>query len=416
MSIPHMVEGRSIAEAWERSLLACYHSGTIVKTQYDVDPNTGVVHPPSRDCMMMMVVEEPLSEPRLHVCLIGGPAELGDYRAELVDGIRDHWVKRRPGDKTWSYTYSGLLTGYGDRLNYSAPKAIFEVGQDDPDNPWVGLALVRDIINEDGTKGKVYLDLAPVDQVQMMIDSLAESPFTRRAIAGTSFPPSDLKIDDPPCLRYIWCRGYQTGPDNGIAIDMHTHWRSRDGYKAALFNMFGVTELLRKIVKGVQRKMEDDQKRLLAGSCPVCGNSPINRESAEVWYTDIARASCDGCGSRPFSVTAGRYVDVSDSYHIYGQDIENFEQGFLTAVEQRPEGQRWWDLEARFMTDMIDEGASRARGMVRFRDERDGITDGHRPKDAPDFSVPTTAPRAERKEEEEHEQETHLGQEGQDES
>ena len=397
MSIPLMVHGRSLAEAWERSLIACYTDGVTVKTQYDVDPNTGVVHPPSRDCTMTMVVEEPLAEPRLHVCLIGGPAELGDYRAELVDGIRDHWVKRRPEEATWPYTYSGRIHRYADRLNAAAPKAIFEAGADDPDNPWVGLAYVRDIIREDGTKGKAYVDIAPLDQVQSMIDMLAEAPFTRRAVAETSFPPLDVNVSDPPCLRYVWCRGYTVGDDSHVAIDMHVHFRSRDALKAALFNMYGLTELMRKIVKGVQRKMQGNVVKLLSGPCPVCGTAQFSarppQEGEEV--PAVGDEACQSCGAHPFKVVAGRYIDFSDSYHIYGQDLAGVEGGFMTAIKKRPEEDRYWDLEKRHLTRVVEDGADRARAMVRSRDEEKGLTDGHRPENAADYSVAVVTPRAE---------------------
>jgi thymidylate synthase len=389
MSIPLMVHGESIAEAWERSLLACYKTGVTVRTQYDIDPNTGYVHPPSKDCMMTMVVDDPLSEPRLHVCLIGGPAELGDYRTELIDGVRDHWVKRRPSDKTWAYTYSGRIHRFGDRLNAAAPDAIFNIGEDDPENPWVGLAYVRDIIRDDGSKGRVYQDIAPIDQVQVMIDTLAEAPFTRRAVAETSFPPLDVMVDDPPCLRYIWCRGYTVGKDNHVAIDMHTHWRSRDGLKAALFNMFGMTELLRTIIDGVQAKLNENADELLMGPCPICGGHGMLGG-----ILNIESATCGSCGSNPFLVTCGRYVDVSDSYHIYGQDLEGFENGFLKAVESRSPEDLRWDLEERGLLDLVEDGAARARESVASRDERDGLSNTHRPDDAADYTTPIETLRA----------------------
>jgi hypothetical protein len=395
MSVPLTVAGTSIAEAWERSLIACYQGGVSVKTQYDVDPNTGVVHPPSRDCSMTMIVEEPLSEPRLHVCLIGGPAELGDYKAELVDGVRDHWVKRRPDDNTWAYTYSGRIHRFGDRLNAAAPDAIFDVGEEDPENPWVGLSYVRDIIDDNGDKAKVYLDIMPIDQVQVMIDMLAETPFTRRAIAETSFPPLDVNVDDPPCLRYIWCRGYTIGDDNHVSIDMHTHWRSRDALKAALFNMFGVTELMRDIVSGVQQKMQSMAKTLLGGPCPVCGTETFmtNPPGPEDEVPDISGIACSSCGSHPFRVTCGRYVDFSDSYHIYGQDLEGFENGFLTAIDDRDAEDRLWDLKERQLGHLIEDGEKRARAQVASRDKRDGISDSTRPEDVDDYTTPVIVKR-----------------------
>ena len=105
--------GRSIAIAWENALKLLWERGEEIRTQYDYEPNTGQTFPPSKDAMMTIIVEEALAEPRLHVALEGGPAELAGYKLEVVEGIKDHWVKRKPSDTEWSYTYHGRLAAYG---------------------------------------------------------------------------------------------------------------------------------------------------------------------------------------------------------------------------------------------------------------------------------------------------------------
>ena len=55
------VEGTTLPEAWEKSVLAAWTQGVSVPTEYD-KPGA----PPSRDTTMMIVVHEPMLEPRIH--------------------------------------------------------------------------------------------------------------------------------------------------------------------------------------------------------------------------------------------------------------------------------------------------------------------------------------------------------------
>jgi hypothetical protein len=73
-----MVEGRSLAEAWEKSLVSAYEKGCEIQTEYD-KPND----PPSKDCTMTVVVREPLSEPMIHKDLPGGLEDLQEYVMEV---------------------------------------------------------------------------------------------------------------------------------------------------------------------------------------------------------------------------------------------------------------------------------------------------------------------------------------------
>ena len=88
LPISLFVKGNSIAETWEKALVELWNNGISMPTQYDVDPHTGFKHPPSKDCMMTMVVENALAEPRLHCCLEGGPAELAEYKLESLMVLR----------------------------------------------------------------------------------------------------------------------------------------------------------------------------------------------------------------------------------------------------------------------------------------------------------------------------------------
>ena len=84
-----------------------------------------------------------------------------------------------------------------------------------------------------------------------------------------------------------------------LVLNMNSHWRSRDAYKAAYMNIFALTDLQRIIARRVSERM-----------------------------------------GRPIRV--GRYADLVDSFHIYGSYFDEFE-GFLKMVEKRPWEERTWD-------------------------------------------------------------------------
>ena len=66
-----MVEGNNLAEAWEKSLVSAYSDGCEIKTEYDKPDD-----PPSKDATVMITVENPFNEPRIHKNFPGGPEEL----------------------------------------------------------------------------------------------------------------------------------------------------------------------------------------------------------------------------------------------------------------------------------------------------------------------------------------------------
>ncbi|MEW5946340.1 MAG: thymidylate synthase [bacterium] len=241
------VEGKTLPEAWEKAVVETWKSGLAVRTEYDREGD-----PPSRDCTMVMVAEEPLSEPRIHRAMPCSLEDLEIYRCEVLDGVHDHWIA--PEEGKWTYTYHQRLFA-------------FEI------------------------EGK------SVDQMEAVVRKLAGKPWTRRAQAITWNPLTDPPTDDPPCLQRVWCRLVDAG--GTLTLNMNTHWRSRDAYKAAFMNVFAMTELQRWIAEKV--------------------SEATGRE-----------------------VIAGRYTDVSDSFHIYGSYFGEFE-GFLTLVGKRAFEERTWD-------------------------------------------------------------------------
>ncbi len=193
----------------------------------------------------MVTIDDPFAEPRIHKNFPGGPSELESYRQEVIAGIHDHWID--PAAGKWTYTYHERLFAY---------------------------CPVEEIRNSNSPK-----PFPPFDQIQYIIDALAKTTYTRRAQAITWMPTADPQTDDPPCLQRIWCR-LLTDADEKLTLNMNTHWRSRDLYKAWFMNVYAMTELQRIIAESISKKID-----------------------------------------RPVKV--GRYVDISDSLHIYGSSLDN---------------------------------------------------------------------------------------------
>ena len=116
------------------------------------------------------------------------------------------------------------------------------------------------------------------DQISLMIEKLRSISFSNRAQATTWIPWKDYEVAGPPCLQRIWCKIV-----DDEWLEMHTSWRSRDAYNAAFMNMYAMTML---------QKMIADK----------------------------------------IGVKVGRYVDDSDSYHVYDRNFKSLEQ-FTSVVE-----------------------------------------------------------------------------------
>lgn len=234
------IKAGCLPEAWEKAVLAVWDQGLEIKTQYDKPTD-----PPSKDATVTVEISDPFAEPRIHKNFPGGPAELESYLQEVIDGIHDHWID--PAAGKWTYTYHERLFAY---------------------------CAVEDI-----RSGNTPKPFKSIDQIQYIIDNLAATAHSRRAQAITWMPTADPQTDDPPCLQRIWCRLTADGKDRWL-LNMNTHWRSRDLYKAWFMNVYAMTELQRIIAERIADKLGQ-------------------------------------------SVSVGRYVDISDSLHIYGSYFEN---------------------------------------------------------------------------------------------
>ena len=253
------VSAKTLPEAWEKSVIETWERGLQIKTEYDKPED-----PPSRDATAIIQIAEPMAEPRLHRSFPAGLEELEIYRQEVVNGVHDSWIN--PADKRWSYTYHQRMFAY-------------------------------DVI-DDFANALTGGPLESVNQIEFLINHLVQATFTRRAQAITWMPTVDKDHHEPPCLQRIWTRIIEDEGD--LVLNMNTHWRSRDAYKAAFMNMYALTDLQRFIAESVSEK--------------------LGRE-----------------------VSVGQYVDISDSYHIYGSYFTEFESQFLNMLEKRSPQERVWN-------------------------------------------------------------------------
>jgi len=279
-----LVRGRTLPEAWEQSVLAVWEKGVQLKTEYDQEKD-----PPSLDATMIIEVEEPFAEPRLHRAFPGGIEDLEKYRLEVVEGVHDHWI--RPEEGKWTYTYHKRLFDY-------------RVAED--------------------LRGLERSPFAGVDQIAYVVDKLTRVPHSRRAQAITWMPTLDPKTDDPPCLQRLWFRLLEDREGVG-RLNLNTHWRSRDAYKAAFMNMFALTDLQRMLAEEIGRR----------------------------------------AGKR---VLPGRYVDVTDSYHIYGAYLAEIQERFLRSLRERSFEERTWRSD----DPRIQTGLRRGREQIDREKEAGG--------------------------------------------
>ncbi|MBD3292922.1 MAG: hypothetical protein GF393_08370 [Armatimonadia bacterium] len=252
------VNAENLAEGWERAVLECWEKGVRIPTQYDREGD-----PSSRDVSLALAIKDPFAEPRIHRALPGGIYDLEVYRQEVVYGIHDHWID--PDAGKWQYTYHERLEAY----------AV-------PD-------------------GEV------INQLDYVVEALAEAPHTRRAQAVIWKAWEDAGIDDPACLQRMWFRVF------GDRLVMSCHMRSNDAFKASYMNMYAFTDLQREVADRLTEK--------------------LGRE-----------------------IEVGQYNHMVDSFHIYGSYFDEFE-AFLQTVEARTWDERTWAMAE--MQPLVEEARAR---------------------------------------------------------
>lgn len=278
------VRGETLPEAWEKAILAVWEHGVDVRTEYDRKDSSGnYIDPPSKDATCLIEVEDPFAEPRIHKNFPGGPEELEVYRQEVVEGIHDHWVDPADPDK-WTYTYHQRLAAYQATEDLKDPQAP---------------------------------RLSPVDQIAYIIEKACQVPYSRRIQAVTWIPNADPETEDPPCLQRLWFRLLEDGR-GGLVLNMNSHWRSRDAYKAWFMNAYALTDLGRVVAERVSARL-----------------------------------------GRP--VRLGRYVDISDSFHIYGSYFAEVEAEVAKMKAEPDYRRRAWPSDHPALVAMFEETRAKLR-------------------------------------------------------
>jgi len=261
------VYGENLPEVWENAVLATMEFGCQMPTQYDQD-----FDPQSKVVTMMMTVANPFAEPRIHKAIPDSLEGLRDYTKEVVEGLH---AERIEG---WSYSYHDRLTN------------------------WPGII-------KNTPFGEI--EIPHLNQIQEIVNNLAATPYTRRAQAITWYPLLDSRHHEPPCLQRVWCQ--MINSEEKLLLEMNTHWRSRDAFKASFMNMFALTEL----------------QKIIAGEISEKINKPVE---------------------------VGRYVDVADNFHIYGSYIRKEEMsGFLKSLEKRNFEQRTFRTDAPVVKEIFSQ-------------------------------------------------------------
>jgi len=279
-----VVRGENLPHAWDQAMVALWEQGVNVRTEYDRrDAEGEFIDPPSRDCTMVIEVADPFGEPRIHKNFPGGPEELEVYRQEVVEGIHDHWVDPTDRDK-WTYTYHQRLYTYSPTEDLDDPKAA---------------------------------RLRTINQMEYIVNKAAATHYSRRIQAITWMPTADPQTTDPPCLQRLWFRLLEDA-EGELVLNLNTHWRSRDAYKAWFMNAYALTDLLAKVARQISEKAD-----------------------------------------RPVKV--GRYVDISDSFHLYGSYFAEFEPELVKMRDNPDYRTRAWPSDHPAVAAMIEETRSRLK-------------------------------------------------------
>ncbi|MFA6526105.1 MAG: thymidylate synthase [Candidatus Buchananbacteria bacterium] len=247
------VIGESIPQAYYRALEAVWNKGALMPTQYDRHDAAGnLLDPPGRDARVLIEVLDPFTQPRYAPI---SNCEIGTYIAEIL-GVKDHRV----------------IPMY--LLNKIIAEKDLTAEEETYVNHWPYTYHER-LFNHPETDGN------RVNQVELAIDLVAATPYTRRAMCTTAVPNLDPFLkEDVPCLREVQFRGVED-ENGGLLLNVSTVWRSRDLFKAWGDNVIGLTFLFARVADAISAKI-----------------------------------------GRP--VKLGSYADYSMSLHIYGQDFSHF--------------------------------------------------------------------------------------------
>jgi len=175
-----VVEGETIPEVWERSVVELSERGEPYQGK-DKD-NLGAV---GRVAQMVMRISCPMKEPRIHKCFPAEPREVLEYAEDLIMGL---------DQRGWDYTYHDqIFTKHGNQL-------------------------------------------------ERAVALLVEKPTTNKAhvVVGNPLMTDVEKGLHGPCLQTITLH---LRDRQGLQLDFDTTWRVRNSINAAFMNLFALSEL-----------------------------------------------------------------------------------------------------------------------------------------------------------------------------
>lgn len=163
-----------------------------------------------------------------------------------------------------------------------------------------------------------------VDQIETVIGKLCAQPFTRQAQMITWMPNLDNSCFDPPCLQSLW---YRILEEEGVYwLNCNIRIRSNDAWGANFMNMFGLTHFSRYL---------------------------------------IADKVAERTGKR---VELGRMNWHSDSWHIYGKNIEEVKRRFLDRLGM-PFEDRTFNFHDEFIQTMYNDAKVIVENKIREYDQ-----------------------------------------------
>ena len=252
------VTGDSIPQAYWRAIKEVWENGATMRTQYDRKNAAGkYIDPPSRDARVLIEVKDPFAQPRYSPI---SNCEIGVYLAEIM-GYKDYRVI--PMDILYQQVFNVPLSAE-EAARHKAVKSFW---------PYTYHQRLTAHPEMSG---------AVINQLQLAVQTVVNTPYTRRAVCTTSVPNLDPYLtEDVPCLRELQLRCVEA--DNGdLVLNPTTTWRSRDLYKAWGDNVLALTFMLQAVAQQISIGINRRQK-----------------------------------------VTFGSYADFSMSLHIYGQDFSH---------------------------------------------------------------------------------------------
>lgn len=301
------ISGETLPEVWEKAVEAVWEHGAEIITQYDKPGD-----PPSKDATALLTIQDPLAEPRIHRAFPGGIDNLEVYRQEVVDGIHDHWIDRKGESERWRYGYHERLFAYTAFVDGSEDGHLnLKCAQYDEN----GNRTDKDGFIEDIDYAHYCTESCShitIDQMQYIINTLVETPHSRRAQAVLWQPWFDTGLYDCPCLRSLWFRIF----DNQLV--MNIHMRSNDLFKATFMNLWSYIDIQRLVAEKISERLGKTIKQ-----------GPVNH--------------------------------FVDSLHIYGSYNKEVE-AFLNTLKTRTFDQRTWTME--YLEPMFEEAKEKIKKSI----------------------------------------------------